>query len=333
MPRSVLVVTEDRVGEVLGGAAIRAYEIARSLSDMAEVTLAAPGTEPPGLRRHGTCRSSRRSPPAAGALPRRRRGDHASAQPARGRVAARVEGADRLRPLRSAPARHPRGAGLGLARAATALAHHRARPLPRGASRRPPLHLQRAPPARPLRGRDARVAPDTSRRVRVPTRRFARSSTRCRSASRRSRRGAIAGAGPRARLPAIGEDAQIVLWNGGIWNWLDPSTAVAATVRAAERHPRVRLVFMFARGACADPSSARRARPVSSPSGWGRSTGSCSSTRSAISYADRGDLADGRRLRQCRRTSTTSSPTSPSGPGCSTASGRGCRRCAPAATS
>ncbi len=49
MPRSVLVVTEDRVGEMLGGAAIRAYEIARALTDVADVTLAAPGTEPPGL--------------------------------------------------------------------------------------------------------------------------------------------------------------------------------------------------------------------------------------------------------------------------------------------
>ena len=41
--------TEDRLGEMLGGAAIRAYEIARSLTDVADVTLAAPGTEPPGL--------------------------------------------------------------------------------------------------------------------------------------------------------------------------------------------------------------------------------------------------------------------------------------------
>src|SRR5215207_7458532 len=49
MPRSVLVVTDDRLGETLGGAAIRAYEIARSLRDVADVTLAGPGTEPPGL--------------------------------------------------------------------------------------------------------------------------------------------------------------------------------------------------------------------------------------------------------------------------------------------
>ena len=34
---------------VLGGAAIRAYEMARGLTGVAEVTLAAPGKEPPGL--------------------------------------------------------------------------------------------------------------------------------------------------------------------------------------------------------------------------------------------------------------------------------------------
>ena len=49
MPRRVLVVTEDPLGEMLGGAAIRAFEMARSLTDVAEVTLAAPGSEPPGL--------------------------------------------------------------------------------------------------------------------------------------------------------------------------------------------------------------------------------------------------------------------------------------------
>ena len=58
----------------------------------------------------------------------------------------------------------------------------------------------------------------------------------------------VDGVGPRGAYPEIGEDAQIVLWNGGIWNWLDPCTAVAATVKAAERCPRVRLVFMFAHG-------------------------------------------------------------------------------------
>src|SRR5215218_3526904 len=49
VPRRVLMVTEDPVGAALGGAAIRACEMARALTDVAEVTLAAPGTAPPGL--------------------------------------------------------------------------------------------------------------------------------------------------------------------------------------------------------------------------------------------------------------------------------------------
>ena len=68
------------------------------------------------------------------------------------------------------------------------------------------------------------------------------------------------GAGPRGHFPGIGEDAQIVLWNGGIWNWLDPVTAVAGAVKAAERNPRVRLVFMFAGGALEERASTREAR-------------------------------------------------------------------------
>jgi glycosyltransferase involved in cell wall biosynthesis len=55
----------------------------------------------------------------------------------------------------------------------------------------------------------------------------------------------VEGTGPRSRYPEIGDDAKVILWNGGIWNWLDPVTAVAATVKAAERNPRVRLVFML----------------------------------------------------------------------------------------
>jgi glycosyltransferase involved in cell wall biosynthesis len=50
--------------------------------------------------------------------------------------------------------------------------------------------------------------------------------------------------GVRARFPAIAADAEIVLWNGGIWNWLDPGTAVRAVAALVERRPGVRLVFM-----------------------------------------------------------------------------------------
>ncbi len=47
--------------------------------------------------------------------------------------------------------------------------------------------------------------------------------------------------------PAVPEDARIVLWGGGIWNWLDPLTLVRAWPQVLARHPRARLVFMGTR--------------------------------------------------------------------------------------
>ncbi|MFI4989736.1 MAG: glycosyltransferase [Solirubrobacterales bacterium] len=56
----------------------------------------------------------------------------------------------------------------------------------------------------------------------------------------------LPGAGPRERLAGIDRDSELVLWNGGMWNWLDPVTAVRAAALLAERRPRLRLVFMGA---------------------------------------------------------------------------------------
>jgi glycosyltransferase involved in cell wall biosynthesis len=55
------------------------------------------------------------------------------------------------------------------------------------------------------------------------------------------------GPGPRAALPGVGQDAKLLLWNGGLWNWLDPLTAIRAVARVARDEPRVRLVFMGTR--------------------------------------------------------------------------------------
>ncbi|MDA0164723.1 glycosyltransferase [Solirubrobacter ginsenosidimutans] len=60
------------------------------------------------------------------------------------------------------------------------------------------------------------------------------------------------GPGPRA---IVGDEAEIVLWNGGIWNWLDAETAIRAVAALAERRPRVQLVFMGS----SDQVAARRA--------------------------------------------------------------------------
>jgi glycosyltransferase involved in cell wall biosynthesis len=60
--------------------------------------------------------------------------------------------------------------------------------------------------------------------------------------------------GPREAIAALGADAEIVLWNGGIWRWLDAETAIRAVAALVERRPRVRLVFMG--GAAEHPAAA-----------------------------------------------------------------------------
>lgn len=42
-------------------------------------------------------------------------------------------------------------------------------------------------------------------------------------------------------------DAPVILWNGGLWDWMDPLTAVRAMVEVHARHPRARLVLWGAK--------------------------------------------------------------------------------------
>jgi len=55
---------------------------------------------------------------------------------------------------------------------------------------------------------------------------------------------AVPARGIRSALPAIASDDEVVLWNGGIWAWLDAPTAVEAIDRLRRRRPQARLVFM-----------------------------------------------------------------------------------------
>lgn len=64
------------------------------------------------------------------------------------------------------------------------------------------------------------------------------------------------GPGPRERFSQIGPGDRIVLWNGGLWSWLDAPAAIRAVARVAKRRPELRLVFMGA----SDHPPARRAR-------------------------------------------------------------------------
>jgi glycosyltransferase involved in cell wall biosynthesis len=51
------------------------------------------------------------------------------------------------------------------------------------------------------------------------------------------------GPGLRAALPAIAPGDRVLLWGGGIWDWLDAPTAIRATALLADRDPPVHLVF------------------------------------------------------------------------------------------
>lgn len=45
-------------------------------------------------------------------------------------------------------------------------------------------------------------------------------------------------------IPGIGENDKVVLWGGGIYNWFDPLTLIRAVAQARERVPEIRLLFM-----------------------------------------------------------------------------------------
>jgi glycosyltransferase involved in cell wall biosynthesis len=248
MQRSVLVVTEDRLGEMLGGAAIRAYEIARSLSEVADVTLAGPGTEPPGLA------PARHVPFDLGdPSPLRqlfRDADVVIMRPPNPVVAGWLR-ASKARivydlcdplPLDILEAQASSSRERQLFWHTVALDHFLAA-----------LHTGHHFICSGRRQRDLYLGMLLASRLIHPAAYGADPSFHSFLAqvpfgipTEPPQR--VEGAGPLARFPAFGEDAQIMVWNGGIWNWLDPCTAVAATVKAAERCPRVRLVFMYAQG-------------------------------------------------------------------------------------
>lgn len=48
----------------------------------------------------------------------------------------------------------------------------------------------------------------------------------------------------RGVLPGIGIDDVVLLWTGGLWDWMDPLTLVQAMPQVVAEHPSVRLVFL-----------------------------------------------------------------------------------------
>lgn len=48
----------------------------------------------------------------------------------------------------------------------------------------------------------------------------------------------------RGVLPEIGNNDRVLLWGGGLWEWLDPMTVVRAVAEASAQHPEIKLVFI-----------------------------------------------------------------------------------------
>ncbi|MGC9522841.1 MAG: glycosyltransferase family 4 protein [Anaerolineae bacterium] len=44
-------------------------------------------------------------------------------------------------------------------------------------------------------------------------------------------------------IPSVGADDLVLLWGGGLWQWLDPLTVIAAMPRVLERFPNAKLLF------------------------------------------------------------------------------------------
>jgi len=57
----------------------------------------------------------------------------------------------------------------------------------------------------------------------------------------------------KGRWPGIEPENKVILWGGGIWNWLDPITLIRAMPQVLERHPEAKLLFLGAN----HPDSAR----------------------------------------------------------------------------
>jgi glycosyltransferase involved in cell wall biosynthesis len=45
-------------------------------------------------------------------------------------------------------------------------------------------------------------------------------------------------------IPGISKDDKVLLWNGGVWNWLDPMTSIKAVELIAGKRDDVKLLFM-----------------------------------------------------------------------------------------
>jgi glycosyltransferase involved in cell wall biosynthesis len=73
--------------------------------------------------------------------------------------------------------------------------------------------------------------------------------------------------GVRHTFPTIGRDDEVILWNGGLWPWFDAGTAIRAVGELAQRRPGVRLVFMGAASQVPAQRATEAARALASELG------------------------------------------------------------------
>jgi glycosyltransferase involved in cell wall biosynthesis len=69
------------------------------------------------------------------------------------------------------------------------------------------------------------------------------------------------GAGPRERF-GLAADDELVLWNGGLWDWLDAESVLRAVAQLSPERPQLRLVFMGTSGAAQGRDAESRAREL-----------------------------------------------------------------------
>jgi glycosyltransferase involved in cell wall biosynthesis len=242
--RRVLVIAQDRLGDDVGGTSIRALELARQLATRFEVTLAGVGEAPPevaglpcvGYRPHdpGALAAPLRSTEAVLSLPqwplvmRRLRRSGA-------RLLFDLYVPQPLETVSGFPGDRP-----VLRRVLTEYATDRTSEALRigdqficASEKQRDLWLGTMLAERLIDGR--RYDADPSLRNVIDVVPFGVPDQPPRAA----------GPGP-ASLAGIDPGDELILWNGGIWPWLDPFTAIRAIAILAERRPRLRLVFMGA---------------------------------------------------------------------------------------
>ena len=69
------------------------------------------------------------------------------------------------------------------------------------------------------------------------------------------------GPGPRERF-GLADGDELVLWNGGLWDWLDAESVIRAVAQLSPERPRLRLVFMGASGAAQARDAEARAQAL-----------------------------------------------------------------------